>query len=67
MTQDYSLTLQDSTGRTTTLHIDGASIDEAIASGVEAWEAKENAESNAFGNAISNGVIGDDAWLVAHE
>jgi|688.fasta_scaffold2100965_1 hypothetical protein len=63
MTQDYSLILQDSIGRTVTLHISGASIDEAVASGAEDWKAREEAESNAFGNAIAQGLIGDDAWL----
>jgi hypothetical protein len=65
MTHDYSLTLQDSAGRVVTLHINGASIDEQISLGVADWEAQENVESNTFSKAISEGLIGDDAWLVA--
>ena len=64
-TADYSLKVQDSTGRTVELFITGASIDEAIAkNGTPEWEARENAESNAFWNAVECGEIGEDAWLI---
>jgi len=34
-----------------------------IAAGVEEWRAREDVESNAFCNAIYEGLIGEDAWL----
>ena len=64
MTADYSITMQDRQGRTTPLFICGASIDEAVATGVPEWHAREDVESNAFANAIARGEIGDDAWIV---
>jgi hypothetical protein len=64
MTPDYSVTLQDTQGRTIQLFINGACIDEAVATGVAAWEARENVEGNAFANAIARGEIGEDAWLI---
>lgn len=64
MTADYSLTLQDSTGRTAELFIVGACIDEQMTTGVTEWQAKENVEGNAFANAIAEGVINADAWLI---
>jgi len=62
-TADYSVTLQDSTGRTTTLFISGDSIDAEIAAGVPEEQARENHERNAFENAIAKGEINEDAWL----
>lgn len=64
MTKDYSVKLQDGSGRTVELFISGADIDEQIASGTNEYEARENVESNAFGNAIARGEIGDDAWII---
>lgn len=63
-TKDYSLTMRDSAGRTVTLSICGDSIRELIESGISAETAKEEVEGNAFGNAIAQGEIGADAWLV---
>jgi hypothetical protein len=63
MTKDYTVTLEDSTGRTLALNINGDTIDEMIAAGVEEWRAREDVESNAFCNAIYEGLIGEDAWL----
>jgi hypothetical protein len=65
MTTDYSIQMRDSKGRTCVLCINGASIDEQIASGTPEWEARENVEGNSFANAIHRGEIGDDALLVA--
>ena len=59
-TKDYSLILQDSTGRRVTLDILGASVDEMGGD----WYARELVESNAFEKAISEGLIGGDAFLV---
>lgn len=61
-TRDYSIKMQDSTGRTLELPICGASIDDAVAAGVEWDDAVEQVESNAFANAIARGEIGADAW-----
>lgn len=62
MTKDYSVTIQDSAGRTTVLYINGASIDELGGS----ESAREAVESNAYQNAIAAGEIGEDAFLVSH-
>lgn len=64
MTKDFEITMQDGTGRFVTLYITGASIDELIATGMPEWQAVEESQNNAFGNAIARGEIGDDAWLV---
>lgn len=64
-TTDYSLKMQDSAGRTVELFINGACIDEQIASGLTESEAREGVEGNAFANAIYRGEIGEDAWIAA--
>lgn len=63
-TADYSLKMQDGTGRTTELFINGACIDEVIATGVPEYEAIEGVQNNAFWNAVDRGEIGEDAWIV---
>ena len=63
MTNDYQITVQDSTGRKIALFIDGATVD--CMGGNE--YAKELVEDNAFANAIARGEIGEDAYLVAQE
>lgn len=63
MTHDYSLKLQDGTGRTFELSINGACIDEVIATGVPEYEAIEGVQNNAFWNAVAEGLIGEDAWI----
>jgi hypothetical protein len=63
MILDYSITMQDTQGRTVDLYINGDSIREAIASGMSEDRAREEIEGNAFGSAIFNGQIGDDAWI----
>lgn len=64
MTKDYSITMSDSAGRTTCLHINGAEIDEKISAGYSLDEAKETSESNQFEKAIADGRIGADALSV---
>ena len=64
-TADYSLKLQDGTGRVFDLSINGACIDEAIKAGATKNEAREGVESNAFWNAVYEGLIGEDAWITA--
>ena len=65
MTRDYSITLQDSTGKTLEVAIDGASIDNEISSGATEAEAVEGVEQNAFANAIYNDNIGADCWVIS--
>lgn len=65
MTKDYAITLKDSDCRTVSLFINGASIDELIETGLQAFEARESIESDAFEKAIARGLIGADAWLIA--
>ena len=62
-TRDYSITLQDGTGRTHELCINGADIDEAIKAGSTKAEAVEGVEGNAFAKAVYGGLIGEDAWI----
>ena len=63
--QDYSVTVQDSQGRTCTLYISGDSVQEAMDDGCSQSVAEERHESNAFCNAIAAGLIAEDAWLVS--
>lgn len=65
MTRDYSITLQDSTGKTLEVAINGASIDNEISNGATQVEAVEGVEQTAFANAIDNGSIGADCWIVS--
>ncbi len=67
MTNDYTITLQDNTGRVVTLFINGATIDEMVDTNVPEDHAIENVESNAFGNAIAEGIISEDAWLISRD
>lgn len=65
--KDYALHMKDSTGKTCTLYINGACIDDQIRAGASESEAVEGVESNAFHNAIYRGDIGADAWLESIE
>lgn len=65
MTRDYSITLQDSTGKTYTISINGACIDDLMNSGYSQSEATESVEQNAGDNAIARGNIGSDCWIVS--
>ncbi len=62
MTKDYSVTMQDSTGRTVVLYINGASVDEMGGNEM----AREAVEGSAFQNAVASGEIGEDAFLVSY-
>ena len=63
MTKDYSIKMQDSTGRIATIGINGASIDELVATGLPLSEAVQAIEDNSFEVAIRMGEIGADAFL----
>ena len=63
MTKDYSIKMQDSTGRIATIGINGASIDEIVATGLSLSEAVQAIEDNSFEVAIRMGEIGADAFL----
>lgn len=65
MTRDYSVTLQDSTGKTFAVSIDGATIDNEIRHGASESDAVESVEQNAFAAAIERGNIGADCWIVS--
>ncbi len=64
---DYSITLQDSTGKTAVLPINGDSVNELIAAGYGHTLAVESVEGNKFAKAIASGLIGDDAVLIDRE
>lgn len=64
MTKDYTLKMQDSTGRICEVFINGSCIDEQLATGATITEATEGVESNAIEVAIRQGLIGSDAQLV---
>jgi hypothetical protein len=64
MTKDYSITVQDPTGRVAVISINGTSIDEMVATGETLDYAKECVEGNAYEVAIRWGEIGADAFLV---
>jgi hypothetical protein len=64
---DYSITMQDSQGRTVKLFINGDSINEAISSGASEGQAREENETNAFWHAVEAGLIGNDAWIAESE
>jgi hypothetical protein len=64
-TKDYSITLEDSTGRTVELFINGDCIDEAIEQGCSMDIACEQNETNKVENAIAEGLIGPDCYLVS--
>lgn len=64
-TKDYSITLEDSTGRTVVLYINGDCIDEAIERGYSLEIACEQNETNKAENAIAEGLIGADCHLIA--
>lgn len=63
-TADYSVTLQDRTGKTLVVYINGASVDELVATGVSLERAKEDVEQDRFWAAIDNGDIAEDCWEV---
>ena len=60
---DYSVTMQDSQGRTVKLFINGDSISEAVSSGASEGQVREESETSAFWKAVDAGLIGKDAWI----
>jgi hypoxanthine phosphoribosyltransferase len=64
MTKDYSITMQDQTGRVAVINVNGASIDELVATGATLDFAKECVEDNAYEVAIRWGEIGADGFLI---
>jgi hypothetical protein len=62
--RDYTITMQDSTGRQCVLYVNADSIAELQATGMTPAEARESVEGNTFANAIARGEIGADAWQV---
>ena len=65
MTNDYHVNMQDSAGKTFPLYVNGACVDEQIATGCCAEHARECVEANQFQNAIARGDIGPDALVTA--
>jgi hypothetical protein len=66
-TKDYSVTVQDKQGRIAVLAINGASVDECVATGLSLAEVCEQLETNAFWLAIREGEIDDSAVLIDTE
>lgn len=61
--KDYTINLQDSTGRTHALFISGDCIAEMLAVGHSMTEATEGVQGNAFEVAVRQGLIGSDATV----
>lgn len=64
MTKDYTIKMQDSTGRVCEVFVNGTCIDEQLAAGASFTEATEGVENNAVEVAIRQGLLGADAWLI---
>lgn len=58
---DYKIQMQDSTGRTCWLCINGDSVNDYVSCGYSEDHAQEIVENNAFEKAIDQGEIGADA------
>jgi hypothetical protein len=63
--KDYSVTMQDSQGRTCELYINGDSVQEAINGGCSQSIAEEQHETDAFWSAVKANLIAEDAILVS--
>ena len=63
-TVDYSVTLKDHTGKTLVVYINGASVDEFVATGMSLERAKDEVEQDRFWAAIDNGDIAEDCWAI---
>jgi len=64
--KDYSVTMQDSQGRTCELYINGDAVQDAINGGCSQNIAEEQHETNAFWTAVEAGLISEDAVLVSN-
>jgi hypothetical protein len=63
--KDYSITLEDTTGRTVTLSISADCIAEQMAQGDTLEQATEAVETNAAENAIARGEISYPCYTVS--
>ena len=63
-TKDYSVTVRDNRGRIAVLAINGASVDECVATGLSLAEVCEQLETNAFWRAVREGEINARAVLI---
>jgi len=63
--KDYSITMRDSTGRIVILNINADTIVELTNDGYSLEQAQCCVQDNEFQNAISKGIIGDDAYIIA--
>jgi hypothetical protein len=66
-TKDYSITVRDNRGRVAVLSIDGASVDECVATGLPLPEVCERLESEAFQRAVEAGKINARAVCIASD
>jgi hypothetical protein len=63
--KDYAITMQDNSGRTCVVLINGDCIAEQISNGETESNARINVEDNAVNNAIYRKEISAGAWLIA--
>jgi len=63
--KDYTITMQDDSGRTCVVSINGDCIAEQIKSGETESSARDNVENNAVDKAIYRKEISAGAWLIA--
>jgi hypothetical protein len=61
--KDYTITMQDDSGRTCVVSINGDCIAEQISNGETESNARLNVEDNAVSNAIYRKEISVGAWL----
>ena len=65
--KDYSITLEDESGRTVELSIHADCIYEAMERGYTLEEARESIEENKAQNAIAEGLIGYECFLIPNK
>lgn len=63
--KDYTITMQDDSGRTCVVSINGDCIAEQINNGETESNARMSVEDNAVLNAIYRGEINAGAWLIS--
>jgi hypothetical protein len=63
--KDYTITMQDDSGRICVVSINCDCIAEQIQNGETESNARDNVENNAVDNAIYRGEINAGAWLIA--
>lgn len=63
--KDYTITLEDESGRTCVLSIHKDCIDEAMERGYSLSEARERIEDNKVENAIAEGLIDYECFLIS--